>query len=102
LNNVPAGLKYKERLENLINNNKIPKREKKLEVKKLLYQMTSSDLAKTFVELLKKKQLIVQKGGNEKYNILADANTPVDIVKQKVRTMKLYHEILIFEIEDTQ
>ncbi|XWV24865.1 putative early transcription factor [Tupanvirus deep ocean] len=92
LNNIPAGIKYKERLESIINNNKIPKREKKLDVKKLLYQMTSSDLAKTFVELLKKKQLITQRGGQQNehgYNVLADAKLPVNIVKQKERTVQI-------------
>ena len=91
LNNIPSGIKYKDRLENIINNNKIPKREKKLDVKKLLYQMTSTDLAKTFVELLKRKQLVVQKGGKKEkhYSDLADAKTPVNIVRQKEKTLEI-------------
>jgi len=54
LNYVPAGIKYKEKLEGLINNNKLAKRDKKIAIKKLLYQMSSSDLARMFNELLKK------------------------------------------------
>lgn len=61
LNNVPAGLKFKDKLENIINNNKINKRERKLEIKRLLYQMTNADLARTYNELLKKKDLLMEK-----------------------------------------
>lgn len=91
LNNVPAGIKYKEKLENINNNKKITKREKKMDIKKLLYQMTNSDLAKTFVELLKKKNLI-QTAGKEKYNILADAKMPVNIVKQTEKSIQIIPE----------
>jgi hypothetical protein len=88
LNYIPAGLKYKEKLENIMTNDKKPKREKKLEIKKLLYQMTSSDLARTFIELLKNKGLVTQKGGAS-HNILADAKTPLNIVKQKTKSVQI-------------
>ena len=38
LNNVPTGIKYNERLETLIKDTDMPKRKRKLEIKKLLYQ----------------------------------------------------------------
>ena len=99
LNNVPAGIKYKEKLENLINNSKIPKREKKLEIKKLLYQMTSNDLARTFAQLLKNKKLSeLQKGsglatGKKEYiSPLAEALTPVDIVYGEAESIEIIPE----------
>lgn len=55
LNNVPMGLKYKSQLENIISNNKMTKHEKKLEIKKILYRMSSKELAKTFNILLEKR-----------------------------------------------
>jgi hypothetical protein len=118
LNHVPNGLRYKEKIENLINNNKIPKREKKLDIKKILYQMTNSELARTFVELLKNKKFIEQTGGFENYrryildqgnpvihddeindyNILADAKTPVNIVNQREKTIQIIPEN--FDVRD--
>ncbi len=118
LNHVPAGIKYKEKLENIINNNKILKGEKILDIKKLLYQMSSSDLSKKFVELLRKKNIIepvssqtskILAGGFENYhqylmdegipeihhdkinnyNVLADAKTPVNISKDRTRTIQI-------------
>ena len=65
LNSVPIGIKYKERLEKIMAKND-SKKDKKLEIKRLLYKMTSSDLAKTFNELLKTIQTATtQKGGND-------------------------------------
>lgn len=113
LNHVPSGMKYKTKLENIISNAKYTKREKKLEIKKLLYQMTSSDLAKTFNELLRKKNLIGQEGGNKssrkippndldledpKVKALADAKTPINIKHQREKSIQLIP--LDFDVKD--
>ena len=88
LNTVQAGQKYKAKIEAIINNTKIPKRERKMEIKKLLYKMTSSELSRTFAELLRRKeQEQIQTGG--KGNPLVEANTPVNIVKQKERSIEV-------------
>lgn len=91
LNNTIAGAKHKNTLENIINNNKIPKRHKKMEIKKLMYQITSTDLAKTFIELLKQRQMTEQKAGKSMSRVtaLADAKTPVSIVKEKEKTLEI-------------
>lgn len=58
LNNVPSGRQYKEKLEALINlsADRISKREKKLEIKRLLYSISSKDLFKMFNDLIKSKK----------------------------------------------
>ena len=89
LNNVATGLKYKELLENIINQKKVDKKVKKVEIKKLIYQMISNNLAKTFVELLKKVNLIEQTGGEEYLNPLTQAITPVSTLKQKEETIQI-------------
>lgn len=59
LNYVPAGIKYKEKLEKIIDDKTYAtKRDKKFEIKKILYQMSNTELAHTYIELLKKKHLI--------------------------------------------
>src|SRR5690606_2030058 len=94
LNFVPTGLKYKNRLESIIESNKISKRAKKLEIKKLLYQMTSSDLAKTFNELLKKKKIDEQLGGRNRRSHSRDE-------KPSMATERYYRnkaeDVLLFE-----
>ena len=67
LNNVPYGLKNKEKLETLLNN-KIDKNKKLLEIKKLLYHISNNELYKTFTNLL--EQFEGQKGSskNELYS----------------------------------
>lgn len=101
LNNIQSGLEYKEQLEKIINDKHIPKRTKKLEVKKILYKMTSTELAKKFVELLKKKEIIshtnpkeniIHSIGGKTYNVLADAKTPVNISNQKTKSIQVIPE----------
>ena len=59
LNYVPSGVKNKDKLEKIINDKSYhSKRDKKFEIKKILYQISNTELARTYVELLKKKQLI--------------------------------------------
>ncbi len=79
LNNTNSGIKYKEKLEKIINSND-PKQHKKIEVKKILYSMTSSELMNTYIELLKRKNIIT--GGSSQdtniHNIVPTSNLPVD------------------------
>lgn len=58
LNKVTTGQKYKTKIEKIIEDVKKPKNEKKLELKRVLYQMTSSELASTFIELVRNKKKI--------------------------------------------
>src|ERR1700733_5377236 len=64
LNNTEIGLKYKEKLEQIINDTKVAKRIRKIEVKNLLYQMSNTDLYKIFNNLLKQKQMSTQYAGD--------------------------------------
>ena len=92
LNNIPSGIKHREKIEALINNNKIPKRDKKIEIKKILYQITNSDLAKTFNQLLKSKHLVGSGlifDEKQKISPLAEAETPVSIVHQKEKSVEI-------------
>lgn len=67
LNYVKTGLKHKEHLEKLINHQKLGKKEIKLEIKKLLYQISNSELSKTFNELLRR---IKQQGGVSEVQVI--------------------------------
>ena len=84
LNQAETGIKFRDKLEKVIGA-KMDKKEKRMEIKKLLYQMVDSDLARTFGELLKKV-------GGGASNPLAQANTPVSIADQKVKTIQLIPE----------
>lgn len=111
LNYVPNGLKYKARLEHIIANPKITKREKKLETKRLLYQMSNSDLARTFNELLKRK-ISEEKKSQEQVagqfdeslslpddaKALAEAITPVNIDNSGEKSIQLIP--LDFDVSD--
>ncbi|AYV85120.1 MAG: hypothetical protein Satyrvirus4_17 [Satyrvirus sp.] len=87
LNNVPTGLKNKEKLENLIKSS-TNKRQKKMEIKKLLYQITSSDLARTFAELVKRKN---QTAGRN-IDPYAQATMPVTVSRQMEKTIEIIPE----------
>ena len=52
LNNVATGIKFKGQLERIINDTGA-KRQRKLAIKKLLYEMSDRELARTFTELIK-------------------------------------------------
>ena len=54
LNNTTIGNTYKNKLENIISNQKIDKNNKKLLIKKILYKMTEKSLFHKFNDLLKK------------------------------------------------
>ena len=82
------GWSTRKKLVALIIDTKIPKYDRKIEIKKLLYQMTSHTLAKTFAELIKTRKTPVRMGPKPipdvnlaikrtNYNVLADAKTPI-------------------------
>jgi len=56
LNQTSPGLKIKEKINNLINNQKIPKKTRRHEIKRALYAITSKDLYKKFNELVARKE----------------------------------------------
>lgn len=100
LTEVPAGIKYREKLMKIMNDTKIPKRNKKLDIKQLLYKMSNSDLAKTFNELVKNIDRLsggfnnavaksVPNTANTTNKYLTEANTPVNIVDDKVQTVQI-------------
>lgn len=67
LNNIPMGLEYKNRIEKIINDNNPNKNQKRIAIKKLLYRMCDSDLAKKFAELIKRVNE-KQRGGDRRRN----------------------------------
>ncbi|AGF85236.1 hypothetical protein QJ854_gp546 [Moumouvirus goulette] len=92
LNNVPSGKEYKIRIEKIINDNNLPKNDKRIQIKKLIYEMTSADLFKTFNALIQK---INQKGGEdiiEDVNPLAQAKTPVSVIRSPEKTIQIIPE----------
>ena len=85
LNSIPAGTKYKEKIETTIDNTKLSKDNKRLEIKKLLYQMTSAELAKTFTELIKKVKsptFVTEKIYNQDNEEAIDTNLPANPLSQ--------------------
>lgn len=67
LNHVPAGLKFKTKLEKIMSSTRLSKVERKVGIKRTLYKMADAGLAKTFEELVKRQGLVrtKQKGGEE-------------------------------------
>jgi len=53
LNNIEKGKKYKEKIISIMTSSKISKNNKKIEFKKILYQMSNADLYKKFIQLIK-------------------------------------------------
>lgn len=67
LNETTTGLKIKEKINNLINSSKISKKNKRADIKKILYAISSKDLYKKFNELLAKsmkEEKTAQEGGD--------------------------------------
>ncbi|AEJ34565.1 hypothetical protein MIMI_R327b [Acanthamoeba polyphaga mimivirus] len=104
LNNTTEGGKFKKEIENIINSEDINKRERKLELKNVLYRMTNADLSKTFNQLI--SRLNKQFGGQDnvsdqsenqsenqslesetspivrELNPLTQANSPISIIQE--------------------
>lgn len=87
LNYIPNGQKLKEKLVSIIESTHLPKRQKKLEIKKLLYQMTSPELARTFGELVRKYESSkTGKGGSAVHQPVQE----VQIIPTNVFASKVY------------
>ena len=96
LDKVPSGIKYKSQLEDLITDNKLTKDSKNKKIKALLYRMMSTDLEKTFNQLVKKilplpEQNRINKNSNssKKNNYLSEAITPINIKYQKDKSVEI-------------
>lgn len=81
-----TGKKYAQKIESIISDKKIPKRERRIAIKRIMYQMSNKDLEKVFNDLVKKKNLLEQNGGMiEDYwiNIMPD-NKQIDYANYKI------------------
>ncbi|BCS83257.1 poxvirus early transcription factor-like protein [Cotonvirus japonicus] len=111
LNNTTEGSIYKERINDLINDNSSSKRIRKLNLKKLIYQMTDEKLAETFDNLISKLNLenddsriqsrlgkINMTAGQDQIaksvhvNPLSQAEMPVSISHQKQKSIQIIPE----------
>ncbi|AVL93900.1 putative early transcription factor large subunit [Megavirus vitis] len=105
LNNIAAGINYKKLIEQITSDTSISKNNKRIKIKKLLYEMTNTELYKTFNALL--QNINNQNGGQEDINTktnidnleiienvnpYAQAKNPVSIINNPDKTIQIIPE----------